>query len=258
MNRIRGKTILITGASSGFGEAAARRLAADGANLVLWARREDRLEALAAEISDAHAGLSIETAVVDVRDRTAIGQALSQLDAAPDVLINNAGLGMGMAKFHEGDPADWDVTIDTNLKGFAYVARAVIPRMLEAGRGHIVNIGSTASFAVAPRGNIYAATKHAVRALNEGMNIDLAGTPIRVSLIDPGYAETEFALTRFRGDAERAKQTYKGFRPMTAADVADAIAYVVGMPEHLNIADLVIVPAAQRNMYVVDREDSSR
>ena len=252
MNNIRGKTVLITGASSGFGEAAARRLAADGANLVLWARRLDRLTALAAELSS----VDVVTAAVDVRDRAAVESAVASLSAAPDVLINNAGLGMGMAKFHEGNPDDWDVTIDTNLKGFAYVARAVIPRMLEAGRGHVVNIGSTASRAVAPRGNIYAATKHAVRALNEGMNIDLAGTPIRVSLIDPGYAETEFALTRYRGDAERAKQTYKGFRPMTADDVAEAIAYVVNIPEHLNIADLVIVPAAQRNMYVVDREDS--
>lgn len=251
MNRIRGRSVLITGASSGFGEASARRLAADGANLVLWARREGRLEALAAELT----GVSVETAVVDVRDRDAVFAAASALAAAPDVLINNAGLGMGSALFHEGDPADWDITIDTNLKGFAYVARALIARMLEAGRGHVVNIGSTASRAVAPRGNVYAATKHAVRALNEGMNIDLAGTPIRVSLIDPGYAETEFALTRYRGDAQRASQTYKGFRPMTAADVADVIAYVVNMPEHLNIADLVIVPAAQRNMYIVDRED---
>ena len=252
MNRIRGKTILITGASSGFGQAAARRLAADGANLVLWARRADRLAALAAELSS----VSVDFSAVDVRDRAAVEAAAARLSTAPDVLINNAGLGMGSAKFHEGNPDDWDITIDTNLKGFAYVARAIIPRMLENGRGHVVNIGSTASIAVAPRGNIYAATKHAVRALNEGMNIDLAGTPIRVSLIDPGYAETEFGLTRFRGDAARAKETYKGFRPMTADDVAEVIAYVVNMPEHLNIADLVIVPAAQRNMYVVDREDS--
>jgi 3-hydroxy acid dehydrogenase / malonic semialdehyde reductase len=237
MPLIRGRTVLITGASAGFGAAAARRLAADGANLILWARRQHRLDALAAELPD----VRIQTAAVDVRHRSSIAAALDQLSDAPHVLINNAGLGMGMAKFHEGDPDDWDVTIDTNLKGFAYVARAVIPLMLEAGRGHIVNLGSTASFAVAPRGNVYAATKHAVRALNEGMNIDLAGTPIRVSLIHPGYAETEFGLVRYRGDAERAKQTYQGFRPMTADDVAEAIAYIVNTPEHLNIADLVIV-----------------
>lgn len=244
------RTVLISGASSGFGAAAARRLARDGANLVLWARRAERLEALARELSNAR----VQTATVDVRDRAAIAAAVDQLERTPDVLINNAGLGMGLAKFHEGDPDDWDITIDTNLKGFAYVARAIIPLMLANGRGHIINIGSTASRAVAPRGNIYAATKHAVRALNEGMNIDLAGTAIRVSLIDPGYAETEFSLARFRGDAVRASEVYRGFRPMTADDVAEAIAYVVNAPDHLNIAELVIVPAAQRNMYVIDRE----
>lgn len=253
MNRIKGKTVLITGASAGFGAAAARRLAADGARLVLWARRAARLEELKQEL----ASVDVDTAIVDVRDRAAIDAAVSQLREAPHVLINNAGVGMGMAKFQEGDADDWDITIDTNLRGFAYVARAIIPLMIEAGRGHVVNIGSTAGHAVAPRGNIYAATKHAVRALNEGMNIDLAGTAVRVSLIDPGYAETEFSLTRFHGDAARAKQIYKGFRPLTAEDVADAIAYVINAPEHLNIADLVIVPAAQRNMYVIDREETS-
>lgn len=244
------RTILITGASSGFGAAAARRLARDGANLILWARRGERLQALARELSN----VRVQTDTIDVRDRAAIAAAVERFEHTPDVLINNAGVGMGLAKFHEGSADDWDITIDTNIKGFAYVARAIIPLMLANGRGHIVNIGSTASRAVAPRGNIYAATKHAVRALNEGMNIDLAGTPIRVSLIDPGYAETEFSIARFRGDVERAKQVYRGFRPMTADDVADAIAYIVNTPEHLNIAELVIVPAAQRNMYVIDRE----
>lgn len=254
MNRIAGKTILITGASAGFGAACARRVAADGANLILWARRIDRLQAIA-EALHARAGARVQTQRVDVRDREAIAAAVAQLENTPDVLINNAGLGMGIARFHEGNPDDWDITIDTNLKGFAYVARAVIPLMLANGHGHIVNIGSTAAYyAIAPRGNIYSATKHAVRALNDGMNIDLAGTPIRVSLIDPGYAETEFGLVRYRGDAQRARETYRGFKPLTPDDVADAIAYVVNAPEHVNIANLVIVPAAQRNMYVVDRD----
>jgi serine 3-dehydrogenase len=163
-------------------------------------------------------------------------------------------LGAGFAKFHEGDPADWDLNIDTNFKGVAYVARAVIPHMLAAGRGHIVNIGSTAAHMVAPRGHVYAATKHAVRALTEGMSIDLSGTPLRVSLVDPGYVKTEFGVVRFLGDVQRAMQTYEGFQPLSAEDVADAIAYVVGVPEHVNIADMVIVPRAQRNMYVIDRE----
>lgn len=252
MNRVRGKTALITGASAGFGAASARRLGSDGANLILWARRKDRLDALA-DVLRSEDRVRVQTQSVDVRDRAMIEAAVAQFEMTPDVLINNAGLGMGMAKFHEGNPDDWDITIDTNLKGFAYVARAIIPLMLEHGNGHVVNIGSTAAYAVAPRGNIYAATKHAVRALNEGMNIDLAGTSIRVSLIDPGYAETEFGLVRYRGDAHRAKDTYKGFRPLSADDVADAVAYVINAPDHVNIADIVIVPAAQRNMYVVDR-----
>ncbi|HEX6063412.1 MAG TPA: SDR family NAD(P)-dependent oxidoreductase [Longimicrobiales bacterium] len=246
---IRDRLILITGATAGIGAATARRLARDGARLALWARRADRLQRLAEE-------LGALTAVVDVRDRAMIESALEQLVAQagpPDVLINNAGLGAGFARFHEGDPQDWDVNIDTNLKGAAYVARAVIPLMVAAGRGHVVNIGSTAAHMVAPRGHVYAATKHAVRALSEGMSIDLAGTPVKVSLIDPGYVKTEFGVVRFLGDVERAMETYRGFQPLSPEDVADAIAYVVGLPAHVNIADLVIVPTAQRNMYVIDR-----
>ena len=246
---IRDRLILITGATAGIGAATARRLARDGARLALWARRADRLQRLAEE-------LGALTAVVDVRDRAMIESALERLVAQagpPDVLINNAGLGAGFARFHEGDPQDWDVNIDTNLKGAAYVARAVIPLMVAAGRGHVVNIGSTAAHMVAPRGHVYAATKHAVRALSEGMSIDLAGTPVKVSLIDPGYVKTEFGVVRFLGDVERAMETYRGFQPLSPEDVADAIAYVVGLPAHVNIADLVIVPTAQRNMYVIDR-----
>ena len=246
---IRDQLILVTGATAGIGAATARRLARDGARLALWARRPDRLAQLADE-------LGAFTAVVDVRDRAMIAAALEQLIAqagAPEVLINNAGLGAGFARFHEGDPRDWDVNIDTNLKGAAYVARAVIPHMVAADRGHVVNIGSTAAHMVAPRGHIYAATKHAVRALSEGMSIDLAGTPVKVSLIDPGYVKTEFGVVRFLGNVERAMETYRGFQPLSPEDVADAIAYVVGLPAHVNIADLVIVPTAQRNMYVIDR-----
>jgi 3-hydroxy acid dehydrogenase/malonic semialdehyde reductase len=246
---IRDKLVLITGATAGIGAATARRLARDGARLALWARRAHRLQQLADE-------LGALTAVVDVRDRAMIESALEQLLAQsgpPDVLINNAGLGAGFARFHEGDPQDWDVNIDTNFKGAAYVARAVIPHMVAAGRGHVINIGSTAAHMVAPRGHVYAATKHAVRALSEGMSIDLAGTPVKVSLIDPGYVKTEFGVVRFLGNVERAMETYRGFQPLSPDDVADAIAYMVGLPAHVNIADLVIVPTAQRNMYVIDR-----
>jgi 3-hydroxy acid dehydrogenase/malonic semialdehyde reductase len=254
---VKDKLVLITGASAGIGAAVARRLASEGAHVALWARRIDRLQALAEDLLEAY-GARITFASVDVRDRQQIDVALKKLFAeagVPDVLVNNAGLGAGFAKFHEGDPEDWDVNIDTNFKGLAYVARAVIPHMIEAGRGHIVNIGSTAAHAVAPRGHVYAATKFAVRALSEGMSIDLSGTPLKVSLIDPGYTRTEFGVVRFLGDVERAMQTYKGFEPLSPDDIADAISYVLNVPEHVNIADLVIVPRAQRNMYIIDREE---
>jgi serine 3-dehydrogenase len=255
VNRIAGKLILVTGASSGIGEACARRFAAEGARLVLWARRRDRLERLAAELprpAGAH-----RLAGVDVRDRAAVDRAVAELAAAgqvPDVLINNAGLASGLAKLQDGDPDDWDRMIDTNVKGLLNVSRAILPHMVTQRRGHIVNMGSTAGHMTYPMGNVYNATKYAVRALTEGMNLDVAGTPIRVSAVDPGFVETEFSQVRFHGDQQRAKGVYQGFTPLSANDVADAIAYVVNLPEHVNILDLVIVPTAQRNVYVVDRE----
>ena len=255
MSRIKGKLILVTGASSGIGEACARRFAAEGANLVLWARRADRLERVAAELGTAHR-VSLSVAVVDVRDRTAVNRAADALvraDRVPDVLINNAGLASGMAKIQDGDPEDWDRMIDTNVKGLLNVTRAILPHMVARRRGHVVNIGSTAGHMTYPMGNVYNATKFGVRALTEGMNLDVAGTPIRVSAVDPGFVETEFSEVRFHGDTDRAKAVYKGFTPLAADDVADAIAYVLNLPEHVNILDLVIMPTAQRNVYVVDR-----
>lgn len=256
MNRIAGRLALITGASSGIGAACARRLAAEGAHLVLWARRADRLERVAADLGTGHR-VSLSVAVVDVRDRTAVNRAAEALVHAgrvPDVLINNAGLASGLSKIQDGDPEDWDRMIDTNVKGLLNVTRAILPHMIARGRGHVVNIGSTAGHQTYPMGNVYNATKFGVRALTEGMNLDVAGTPIRVSAVDPGFVETEFSEVRFHGDKERAAAVYQGFKPLTGDDVADAIAYIVNLPEHVNILDLVIVPTAQRNVYVVDRE----
>lgn len=256
MGGLRGKLALVTGASSGIGAACARRFAAEGAALVLWARREERLRELAEELAARHR-VDVRLQGVDVRDRDAIARAAGALlgeGAVPEVLVNNAGLAAGLSPVHEGDPDDWDRMIDTNVKGLLAVTRAFLPAMIEAGRGHVIQVGSIAGHAVYPKGNVYAATKHAVRALTEGMNLDVAGTPIRVSSVDPGFVETEFSVVRFGGDEARAKDVYRGFRPLTADDVADAVLYVATRPPHVNVFGLVLLPTAQRNIHVVDRE----
>jgi serine 3-dehydrogenase len=202
-------------------------------------------------------GVEIITSAVDVRDRERVNaeaEWLSATDNVPDILINSAGLARGFSKLQDGDSEDWDEMIDTNIKGVLNVSRAVVPLMVRQGRGHVVNIGSTASHITYPNGNVYAATKAAILRLSEGMNLDLAGTPLKVSCIDPGFVETEFSVVRFRGDQDRAKSVYKGFRPLTADDVAETISYIVNLPQHVNITDLVLVPTQQRNVYVVDRK----
>jgi 3-hydroxy acid dehydrogenase/malonic semialdehyde reductase len=260
MSRIAGKLALITGASSGIGRSCARRLAADGAHLVLWARRTDRLDALAAEVARAHA-VRVATAGVDVRDRAAVERAAAAMIAAgqvPDILLNNAGLAAGLDRLHEGDPDDWDRMIDTNLKGLLYVSRAVIPHMVQAGRGHVVNIGSIAAHQVYPMGNVYNASKFGVKALTEGMSIDLLGTPIRVSLVDPGHVRTEFASVRYEGDEARVDTLYKGFRPLSPDDVAEVVSYVVNAPDHVTITDVVVMPTAQRSVHHIYRDEATR
>lgn len=258
MNRLNDRRVLVTGASSGIGEACARRFAAEGADLILWARRRERLTELAGELRQQH-GRAVDVMAVDVRDRQAVNAAVATLveaDAIPDVLVNNAGLAAGFDRFQESDPDDWDRMIDTNVKGLLAVSRAILPLMIERGRGHVINIGSTAAHMQYPKGNVYAATKHAVRALTEGMNLDVAGTPIRISCVDPGFVETEFSIVRFHGDTEKAGKVYEGFRPLSGEDVADAVVYVAAAPPHVNVLDMVIMPTAQRNVYVVDRSQT--
>lgn len=255
MNRIEGKLALVTGASSGIGEACARRFAAEGADVALWARREDRLDRLANELAREH-GVTVHMDTVDVRDREAVrGAAASLLDGAgpPHVLVNNAGLASGFDRVQEGDFEDWDRMIDTNVRGLLHVTRLLLPAMIDAGRGHVINIGSTAGHMVYPKGNVYNATKFAVTALTEAINLDLAGTPLRVSSVDPGFVETEFSVVRFHGDEERASGVYEGFQPLSGDDVADAVFYCANLPPHANVLRLVLQPTAQRNVYVVDR-----
>jgi serine 3-dehydrogenase len=255
MNYVTDKRVLITGASAGIGAACARRFAAAGAEPILWARRLDRLTELADDIEREH-GAHVHIRQVDVRDRGTVRDAvaaLTEAGAVPHILINNAGLAAGFERFQDTDPDDWDVMIDTNIKGLLNVTRAVLPLMIEADRGHVINIGSLAGHYTYQRGNVYAATKFAVRALTDGMNLDVAGTPVRVSSVDPGLVETEFSIVRFEGDAERAKQPYRGMQPLTGDDVAEAVFFVANAPPHMNVLDMVIVPTAQRHVLVVDR-----
>ena len=254
-NRIQGKLILITGASAGIGKACAEKLAASGASLILAARRLDRLQNTRQELSERY-GVAIEVFTLDVRDRKAVetfSRELKDHELIPDVLINNAGLASGLDHLQSGNFEDWDRMIDTNIKGLLNVSRFIIPMMVEADRGHIVNVGSLAGYQVYPKGNVYNATKFAVRALSEGMNIDLGGTSIRVSMVCPGAANTEFSEVRFHGNREVADKVYEGFTPLNADDVAEAIFFIINAPPHVNIQNILLTPTAQRNVYCVDR-----
>ena len=256
MNRIKGKNVVITGASSGIGRACAGKCASYGANLVLVARRMERLKDLSAELEGKH-GISCMVRRLDVRDRPAaeaFSKELKSLAIHPDILINNAGLASGLDKFQEGSFEDWDRMIDTNLKGLLNVSRFLVPMMVARNCGHVVNVGSLAGHQVYPNGNVYNATKFAVNALTEAMSLDLLGTKVRVSCVSPGAVQTEFSEVRFHGDKERADKVYRGYEPLRADDVAEAVLYMVNAPEHVNILEIVILPTAQRNVYCWHRE----
>lgn len=255
-NRIAGRTVLVTGATAGIGEACARAFAERGARLIVTGRRSERLEALAAELTASH-GVDVHPATLDVRDRAAVdslGQQLEALEFTPDVLVNNAGKALGLDPVQAGDPDDWDEMIDTNVKGLLYLTRSFLPRMVAADRGHVVNIGSIAGRWVYPNGAVYCGTKFAVLALTEGINIDLAGTRVRVSSVDPGLVETEFSEVRFHGDTSRAEAVYQGYTPLRPHDVADAVLYVVNAPEHVDVLNLVLMPTDQRHATIVHKE----
>ncbi|MBU2499832.1 SDR family oxidoreductase [bacterium] len=248
---LKDTTIMITGASAGIGEACARIFAREGARLILAARRADRLETLAAALQAAH-GTACFNIELDVRDRTAVDAAVAGLPPqwrAIDVLVNNAGLSRGLDKLQEGDFRDWEEMIDTNIKGLLWVSRAVIPGMVERDRGHVINIGSIAGHQVYPAGNVYCATKHAVRALNQGLRIDLLGTRVRCSTVDPGMVETEFSEVRFHGDAERAGAVYRNFPPLKAEDIAEAVLFCATRPPHVNIQEMLVMPLDQAAVY---------
>jgi len=253
---LKNQTVLITGASSGIGEACARAFAAEGAKLVLIARRGDRLERLAKELRDKHQ-ISIWFQSLDVRDREAVNQVVQELPsefAEVDILINNAGGAKGFEPIAQGDPQDWDWMLDTNVKGLLNVTKALLPRMLERNQGHIINIGSIAGRQVYPNGAVYCAAKFAVRALTQGLLMDLVHTNLRVTTLDPGLVQTEFSLVRFHNDNDRADKVYKGYLPLTAGDIAEAVVFCAGRPPHVNISELVIMPTAQASVYHLHKE----
>lgn len=256
MTEIKNKIVFVTGASSGIGESCARIFARNGAKLLLCARRMDRLKKIALQLKKEY-GIKTHIFQLDVRDRAQVDKALDKIPAEwkkIDVLINNAGLARGLSKLHEGSIKDWEEMIDTNIKGLLYISRKIISGMVDRKRGDIINIGSLAGHEVYPGGAVYCATKYAVDALTRGLRMDLVGTPLRVCTVDPGLVETEFSTVRFHGDDERADNVYQGIEPLTADDIAETVFYCASRPAHIQIAQVIIFPTAQRSATVVHRE----
>ncbi len=244
------KHAIITGATSGIGKSTALLFAKNNWNLILTGRREERLKALKESLQQEY-GIQIQTLAFDIRDLKQVQNAISTIDkhifSTIDVLVNNAGLAAGFGAIDQGEYADWDVMLDTNVKGLLYMTKEIIPLMKNQGFGHIVNIGSTAGKDVYPNGNVYCASKHAVDALSKSMRIDLLPHGIKVTAINPGACETEFSLVRFKGDAEKADKVYEGFVPLSPEDVANSIYYVCNLPAHVCINDLTLTCLTQAN-----------
>ena len=255
MPSLKDTIILITGASSGIGEASARLFAREGCALILAARRMDRISALAGELRTAH-GIRTLTMELDVRSRNAVEAAIAELPdewANIDILVNNAGLSRGMSKLHEAQVEDWEEMIDTNVKGLLYVSRAVVPGMAARKRGHVINISSIAAHQTYPGGNVYCGSKAAVRAITEGLRMDLLGTGVRVCAISPGMVETEFSMVRYHGDEQRAAKTYENMKPLTANDIAEIVLFAAMRPAHVDLPEIIVMPVDQASVYHVHR-----
>jgi 3-hydroxy acid dehydrogenase/malonic semialdehyde reductase len=253
---LTGKTVLVTGASSGIGAACAEVFADAGCRLLLAARRLDRLEKVADRLRREH-GSEVHVGVLDVRDRGAVNAWVAGLGpewSDIDVLVNNAGLARGLSTVYEGDVNDWEEMIDTNVKGLLWVTRAVLRGMVARGSGHVVNIGSIAGHETYPGGNVYCASKHAVTAIGRALNIDVLGTGVRVSSVDPGLVDTEFSVVRFHGDQKKADSVYDGLEPLHGADVADAVFFCATRPPHANVREMILMPSAQAAAVHVHRK----
>lgn len=255
MNRLQNKTVLITGATSGIGRSCARYFASEGASLILFARRENLLEEVKAELKKLTNG-RIYTAACDITVYENVKQAVAAIPEELkkiDILVNNAGLAKGLEPLADGLPENWDVTIDTNIKGLLYVTKEVVKGMIERNAGHVINLGSTAGHDVYPNGSVYCASKYAVKAITQTLRIELVATDIRVTTIDPGLVETNFSNVRFNGDTERAKNVYKGITPLTPDDVADAVLYAATRPPHVSINEMILTPTNQANSNFVHK-----
>lgn len=249
------KTALITGATSGIGAACARRFAHGGYDLILAGRNQEKLHEVSLQLQKE--GTDVLTLAFDITDREAAMQAVSQLNdrwSQIDVLINNAGLALGLEKEYEGNMDEWDTMIDTNIKGLLTMTRLIVPKMIERQCGHVINIGSVAGDAAYAGGNVYCATKAAVKALSDGLRIDVAHTPIRVTNIKPGLVETNFSYVRFHGNKEKADSVYKGIKPLTGDDIADVAFYAANAPAHVQIAEVLVLATHQANGSVIHRE----
>ncbi|MBI3510746.1 MAG: SDR family oxidoreductase [Bacteroidetes bacterium] len=252
------KTAFITGATAGFGKAIAEKFAAEKWNVIISGRRKTRLEMLERQLKEKYS-IDVLSLAFDVRNNEEVKKTVASLSGKwknVDLLVNNAGLAAGLSPVQEGSPDDWEQMIDTNVKGLLYVTRSIAPLMIERKCGHIINIGSIAGKEVYANGNVYCATKHAVDALTKAMRVDMVHHNIRVSQIAPGMAETEFSLVRFKGDEEKAKTVYKGFEALSAEDIADTTWWIASRPAHVNINDIVIMPAAQANSTTLVRKSS--
>ncbi|MEQ8525716.1 SDR family NAD(P)-dependent oxidoreductase [Gracilimonas sp.] len=252
MNRLKGKTAIVTGATAGIGYKTAELLAEQGVHLVITGRRSDRLQEIKKELESAF-GVEVQTAAFDVRDADACHSFVDSLSVTIDILVNNAGLAKGTDPVFDADFDDWNTMIDTNVKGLLYLSRLIIPGMKERNSGHIINLGSTAGHESYAGGVVYTATKHAVKAITESTKKDLHGTDVRVSMVSPGLVETEFSEVRFDGDKEKAADVYKGMKPLVAQDIAEIIVFVANRPAHVNIMDTVIYPTAQSSATMVHR-----
>ena len=248
------KTILITGATSGIGLAAAKKLANSKNQLILCGRRQRKLDEISSELSKTSNILSLCFDVSEKNEVTKLLDNLPEEFSSIDILINNAGNAHGMDTIQDGSLEDWDNMIDSNVKGLLYVSRIIIPKMIEKQSGHIINIGSLAGREVYEKGNIYCATKHAVNAISKAMRIDLNKTGIKVSEINPGLVETDFSNVRFKGDNDRAKKVYQGYKALESDDIADVIEFVINRPSHVNIADILVLPQAQATSSIIDKK----